>query len=259
MAWEDWVTLLQVCFSLTGIVLNGYIFHNLNHTIERHYWIVWSSLSSAHALCCSSLFTIGIVSLLGEQIFESEHDIIVIQQYTLLLCAILILFHMFSTATSDMIMTFRKMQSPPDNICFIVLPWLLTATTALLLGVWGSHEDVSSSISLIIMASDVILLFVYSLMMCFRMRQEVNEISRLGYDYVNHVIDDYCEEIRYFKGMNSFLALSFVVFTIPFAMERFMYHQNGVMSSFCICSSAVVHGLITLRWVEGTWTDVVYV
>ena len=238
---ESWETVIQIFFTLIAVSINIYLFHKLYRYFENHWMVLWSSLSSAHVLCNSSLLAIEILTLIIKHYFESAAELICIQTYTLVLSNLLVLFHVFSVAIIEMMMLFRR-EPPQHNILFILVVWLSTAFIALLLCFLNNYEKETYVICVFILISDLMLLCVYIILLYCRVRDKFNMASTTECDDIADNLEVYSGEI------GSLLALSFIVFTIPYSMERVLCHQNGIVSTICVILASIAHGLICLRW-----------
>ena len=241
-----WLTVLKMVFNVIAFALNTFLFHkivitrkHLDTHFDKHWWIVWSSLSLTHILCSSCMFAQDILTLIIDKYFKSSEVMISIQTRVILLSIILNLLHMFSIMINDFKFTLNPKTSSKENIFFVILSWMSTSIVAILLIFVENESDITKLMSIVFVTSDGILTAIYTVIY-YRIRGRFRKAEKTC-----HLLDNRMERLHF---IGATLTLSFVAFTIPFPLERLAWNQNGIASFICTAFNSISHGVISLGW-----------
>lgn len=238
MAWEHYV--LEICFGLAAVITNVYFFHYLDRKVENRLWVLLTSLCSAHVLSGCTIISLGVLVVAVDSYFECAVDVLRLKTCMLLLSAFLMLLHVFSVLVKDVMYVIEKIP-PEDNLLLIMLPWFCTSVVALMLGLLDDRGvlQVAYAVALVILVSDILMLIVYA----YLSRKSQDKDNDDDWGYISIKRNFFSLEGMHPGHIGYFLAISYVVFTIPFVVERLVYQQNAVVSTICITLISISQGL----------------
>lgn len=248
-------SVLQLSSSGTGAILNIFVFHRTETfrknygglLLNTHWWILWSSLSIAHVVCCSCLFTPVVLRLVMEEHFDSAKEIANLESLMMMLSIILQLFHMVSLMINDFYaqrkMKFYANAPSPENQFFMIMAWVSTVVLGIILALFGIDRRllVTTSILFIVLSSLLVMIYTY-IHYCHDRRNSG------GTNYtVNTKTDRYIEQIP-LNQIGRSLVMCYVTLTLPYPVEVLLWNGNGLLSYYTIILSSIIYGILSIYW-----------
>ena len=266
MASSDWL-ILQLIFSTTVILINIILFHFLNARVPSSSNNGFStpitsemftvkkfgtSLSFLNVLSGSCLLVTSIVTLITYHISGYYPYMGLAETFILAMTIISTMFHLLSIMVNDFKIACRGDVLPEENHFYIALTWISTIVCSFLLFFVHLEHEITQIFSCIFLATDVFLLACY---LDITRRTFLNRRADLCDRFLNRLSSDTICRVHahLFGGLTShfhrlflgvLLVTSFIVFTVPFSLERLIWHQNHLVSFVCVTLNSISQAAI---------------
>jgi len=256
---NEWL-ILQLLFPLLVILVNITIFHYLHGkwtqknsaafiTPRSFFDLNWKkvgiSLSFSHVLSGACLLITAILSLLIHHFVGYYSFMKRVEAFVLLMAVINNMFHIVIIMINDYKRVNLAEVLPGENNFFIVVTWISTALSSLLLFFVQSEHEITQIFSILILTTDTFLFICYIEIIrrtVIEKYREQNHLIENENDSGRVISREYFNQHYLFLGL--LLATSFFLFTIPFAVERLLWQQNHVVSYICVTLNATLQGVI---------------
>ena len=242
--------IFQLVLSLMVVIIHIVLFHFLV-TCERKYgsyfkkrWkAICISLSFCHMLTATCLVVLCALRLLVSGYLMPREAMDTAEVYVFASSSLCSMFHVITVMVNDIRYLLHNSTIPEENTFYIVVSWVSTLTSACLLGFVESQHQVLYILAVIALAMSILLCFAY-IEISRRIIIQLKRSDEFGEESAT-------EELltpwsRHFVYMGVLLAISFIIFTIPYALERLLWHQNNIISLMCVGLNAVSQGMVII-------------
>lgn len=277
---HNWL-LTQVLFSSTAILVNIVLFHLLNSKklddnngpnlaaitnriiqprraatlrlgMLKRFGM---SLSFLHVFSGACLLVITVTSLLTHHISGFYPSLGHVEIFTLLMTLTSTMFHLLGIMINDFKATCRVAVLSGENNFYLILTWTSTLICTVMLFLVRVDGDITKLLSYIFLATDTFLLLSYIEIIRraivnrraavrfynqVALYNSVQQSSASG--SVNGLSSWHSHYNHIFLGI--LLLISFVMFSVPFALERFLWKQNFMVSYICVSLNSISQGVI---------------
>lgn len=246
--------IFQLVLSLMVVIIHIFLFHFLV-TCERKYgscfkkrWkTICISLSFCHILTATCLVVLCTLRLLVSGYLMPREAMDTAEVYVFASSSLCSMFHVITVMVNDIRYLIHNSTIPEENIFYIIVSWVATLTNACLLGFVESQHQVLYILAVIALAMSILLFFAYieisrRIIIQLKRSEEFNEESAtedLMTAWSSHFV---------YVGLP--LAVSFIIFTIPYALERLVWHQNNIISLMCVGLNAMSQGMIVILRIQ---------
>ena len=223
------------------------------------------SLSLLHVLSGACLLVITIISLLTHHISGFYPSLGHVEIFTLLMTLTCTMFHMLGIMINDFKTACQSVVLSEENNFYIILTWASTVACTVLMFLVKVDAEITQMFSYIFLATDIFLFLCY---IDIVRRSIANR--RTGTLMDNHDVHQYNILIHQQQRHSStgspnhhlpgglsrwhshyhhlflgvLLTISFIIFSVPFALERFLLRQNYMVSYICVALNSIAQGVI---------------
>ena len=265
MASNDWL-ILQLIFSTTVILINIILFHFLNARVPSSTESLLSpptpkefltikkfgnSLSLLNVLSGACLLVTAIVTLITYHVSGYYPYMGLAETFILAMTIISTMFHLLSIMVNDFKISCRGDVLPEENNFYIALTWISTLVCTFLLFFVHLEHEITLIFSCIFIVTDLFLLACYiditrRTIINGRMEARNRHSNGLSSDTIcrvhAHLFGRLSHFHRLFLGV--LLTSSFIIFTVPFSLERLIWHQNQLVSYVCVTLNSISQAVI---------------
>ena len=214
------------------------------------------SLSLLHVLSGACLLVITVISLLTHHISGFYPSLGHMEIFTLLMTLTCNMFHMLGIMINDFKTACRAAVLAEENNFYIFFMWTSTLVCTVLMFLVKLDAELANMFSYIFLATDAFLILCY---IDIVRRSIVTNQRRM--DARTHQVGLYNNmavrrprDIKYglvrwhshyhhlFLGV--LLTTTYVVFSVPFALERFLWRKNFMVSYICVALNSISQGVI---------------
>ena len=242
--------IFQLVLSLMVVIIHIFLF-NFLVTCEQKYesyfkkrWkTICISLSLCHMLTATCLVVLCALRLLVSGYLMPREAMDTAEVYVFASSSLCSMFHVITVMVNDIRYLLHNSTIPEENLFYIVVSWAATFTSACLLGFAESQHQVLYILAVIALAMSILLFFAY-IEISRRIIIQLKRSDEFGEESTTEELPTTWS--RHFVYMGVLLAVSFVIFTIPYALERLLWHQNNIISMMCVGLNAVSQGMIMI-------------
>lgn len=229
------------------------------------------SLSLLHVLSGACLLVITIISLLTHHISGFYPSLGHVEIFTLLMTLTCTMFHMLGIMINDFKTVCQSVVLGEENNFYIILTWTSSVACTVLLFMVKVDAEITRMFSYIFLATDIFLFFCYidivrrsianrrtgtithhdevqhQYNILVQHQHQQQQHSPRGAQRDSHHHSDslskwHSQYHHLFLGV--LLTISFIVFSVLFALERFLLRQNYIVSYICVALNSMAQGVI---------------
>lgn len=245
----EW-SILQLVFSCIVIFVNSTLLYLLSFSklrddahFEKCLKRLGISLAFSHILSAACLIAADTITLFVHHYIGAyfASTMVKVETFILSVTVISVLFHMTCMMVNDFKFVNNIRMFTEENTFYLVVVWISTSLCAFLMFFVYTEDKITEIFCVVIIITNALLAVSYGDIL----RRTVVQFRRaeeFGCAYVAARLQLARKQNLLFFGI--MLTSSFIVFTVPFSLERLLWQQNHVVSYICVTLNSILQGLI---------------